>query len=157
VLLFASLSISLRVAISLRVRVSSQGNLSTVFDMGGILGGIVAGGASDYSGKRGVVSCVMLLLCLPALQLYSSVASVGLAVNIIVMFIVGVLVNGPYTLISSAVAADLGNHPSLKGNPKAMSTVTGIIDGCGSVGAALQGVLIGLVGNRIGWSNGTGM
>jgi len=138
---------------SLHYSDTAAGNLSTVFDMGGILGGIVAGGASDRSGKRGLVSCVMLLLCLPALQLYNSVASAGIAVNIIVMFLVGVLVNGPYTLISSAVAADLGNHPSLKGNPKAMSTVTGIIDGCGSVGAALQGVLIGMVGNRIGWGN----
>ena len=66
----------------------------------------------------------------------------------------GVLVNGPYTLVSSAVAADLGSHPSLRGNPKAMSTVTGIIDGCGSVGAALQGVIIGLAGKRMGWTKG---
>lgn len=34
-----------------------------------------------------------------------------------------------------------------------MSTVTGIIDGSGSVGAALQGVIIGLLGKRMGWSN----
>jgi hypothetical protein len=35
-------------------------------------------------------------------------------------------------------AADLRSHDSLRGNPKAMSTVTGIIDGTGSIGAALQ-------------------
>ena len=27
----------------------------------------------------------------------------------------GILVNGPYCLITTAVSADLGNHPSLKG------------------------------------------
>ncbi len=95
--------------------------------------------ASDYSGKRGVVCAGLMLLCLPGLWLYSEVAATSLGVNIVFLFIVGVLVNGPYTLVSSAVAADLGNHPSLKGNPKAMSTVTGIIDGAGSIGAALQG------------------
>lgn len=60
----------------------------------------------------------MLILCVPGLFAYNALAAHGAAYNVIFMFIVGVLVNGPYTLISSAVAADLGQHPSLKGNPK---------------------------------------
>ena len=32
-----------------------------------------------------------------------------------------------------------------------MSTVTGIIDGTGSLGAALQGVLIGAISDWLGW------
>lgn len=86
-----------------------------------------------------MVCAGVMLLCLPGLWLYSLLARSALGVNIVFLFLVGVLVNGPYTLVSSAVAADLGNHPLLKGNPKAMSTVTGIIDGAGSIGAALQG------------------
>ena len=38
-----------------------------------------------------------------------------------------------------------GTHQSLKGNARATATVTGIIDGTGSIGAALQGVLIPLI------------
>jgi MFS family permease len=132
---------------------TQSGNLSTVYDMGGVAGGVLAGYASDWTGKRGLVSVTMLLLSLPGLWVYSFLAGYGLALNITLMFLVGILVNGPYTLISGVVAADLGSHPSLKGNPKAMSTVTGIIDGAGSVGAALQGVVIGLAGQKIGWTN----
>jgi len=132
---------------------TQAGNLSTLFDIGGVAGGIIAGWASDRSGKSGVVSFVMLLLCLPGLYVYQAIAGYGIVGNVLLMFLVGVLVNGPYTLISSAVAADLGSHPSLMGNPKAMSTVTGIIDGSGSVGAALQGVIIGVLGKKMGWTN----
>ena len=46
----------------------------------------------------------------------------------------GYLVNGPYALITTAVSADLGTHKSLKGNSKALATVTAIIDGTGSIG-----------------------
>ena len=58
------------------------------------------------------------------------------------MLMVGALVNGPYALITTAVSADLGQHKSLRGDATLMSTVTAIIDGCGSVGAAMQGYLV---------------
>jgi len=48
--------------------------------------------------------------------------------------ICGALVNGPYCLITTAVSADLGTHPSLQGNKMALATVTAIIDGTGSMG-----------------------
>uniref|UniRef100_A0A8D2LLY0 Uncharacterized protein n=1 Tax=Varanus komodoensis TaxID=61221 RepID=A0A8D2LLY0_VARKO len=50
------------------------------------------------------------------------------------LIICGGLVNGPYALITTAVSADLGTHESLQRNAKALSTVTAIIDGTGSVG-----------------------
>lgn len=79
------------------------------------------------------------------------------------LLVCGGLVNGPYSLITTAVSADLvswftsdsspwihpglltqsehsclfwpqGTHKSLKGNARALSTVTAIIDGTGSVG-----------------------
>ena len=48
--------------------------------------------------------------------------------------VLGFLVNGPYALITTAVSADLGTHECLQGNAKALSTVTAIIDGTGSIG-----------------------
>lgn len=50
----------------------------------------------------------------------------------------GFFVNGPYALITTAVSADLGTHEVLKGNSKALSTVTAIIDGTGSIGLYLK-------------------
>jgi len=55
-------------------------------------------------------------------------------VNIALLVVAGGLVNGPYALITTAVSAELGTHSSLKGNSKALSTVTSIIDGTGSIG-----------------------
>ena len=63
--------------------------------------------------------------------------------NIVLMMITGMFVNGPYALITTAVSADLGTHSSLKGISRALATVTAIIDGTGSVGAALGPLLTG--------------
>lgn len=66
------------------------------------------------------------------------------------LLVCGGLVNGPYALITTAVSADLGTHKSLKGNARALSTVTAIIDGTGSVGAAVGPLLAGLLSAQ-GW------
>lgn len=47
---------------------------------------------------------------------------------------VGLLVNGPYALITTAVSTELGTHQSLRGSARALATVTAIIDGTGSIG-----------------------
>ena len=56
--------------------------------------------------------------------------------------------NGPYALITTAVSADLGTHPSLGSDSKALATVTAIIDGTGSIGAAVGPFLAGFVTSR---------
>ena len=55
----------------------------------------------------------------------------------------GFFIGGPSSLISTAISADLGTHASLAGNAKALSTVTGIIDGTGSLGAAVAQYAVG--------------
>ncbi|XP_009696174.1 PREDICTED: sugar phosphate exchanger 2, partial [Cariama cristata] len=128
------------------------GDLSTLFDVGGILGGIFAGLISDYSGGRATTCCVMLVIAAPMLFLYNHVGQNGIGTSIAMLIVCGALVNGPYALITTAVSADLGTHESLKGNAKALSTVTAIIDGTGSVGAALGPLLAGLI-SPTGWNN----
>lgn len=67
------------------------------------------------------------------------------------MFVTGMFVNGPYALITTAVSADLGTHKSLKGNSRALATVTAIIDGTGSIGAAVGPLLTGYISAK-SWS-----
>uniref|UniRef100_A0A673YYB1 Solute carrier family 37 member 1 n=1 Tax=Salmo trutta TaxID=8032 RepID=A0A673YYB1_SALTR len=122
------------------------GELSTLFDVGGIVGGILAGVISDKLGKRATTCAVMLLLAAPTV---SQSLSLGLA--LCMLLVCGGLVNGPYALITTAVSADLGTHKSLKGNSRALSTVTAIIDGTGSVGAAIGPLLAGVLSSR-GWN-----
>ncbi|GLU05523.1 hypothetical protein SLE2022_226200 [Rubroshorea leprosula] len=82
--------------------------------------------------------------------LYRSYGNVSQNVNILLMMVAGLLVNGPYALITTAVSADLGTHSSLKGTSRALATVTAIIDGTGSVGAALGPLLTGFLSTK-GW------
>uniref|UniRef100_A0A8C6YUM0 Glucose-6-phosphate exchanger SLC37A2 n=1 Tax=Nothoprocta perdicaria TaxID=30464 RepID=A0A8C6YUM0_NOTPE len=124
------------------------GDLSTLFDVGGILGGIIAGLVSDYTGGRATTCCVMLVVAAP---MVGGVTPVALSPPAM-LIVCGGLVNGPYALITTAVSADLGTHESLQGNAKALSTVTAIIDGTGSVGAALGPLLAGLI-SPTGWNN----
>ncbi|KAK2532693.1 Slc37a2, partial [Columba guinea] len=128
------------------------GDLSTLFDVGGILGGIFAGLISDYTGGRATTCCVMLVIAAPMLFLYNHVGQNGIGTSIAMLIVCGALVNGPYALITTAVSADLGTHESLKGNAKALSTVTAIIDGTGSIGAALGPLLAGII-SPTGWNN----
>lgn len=65
----------------------------------------------------------------------------------ILLFFAGVLLGGPANLISTAISADLGTHPSLNGNTQALATVTGIIDGTGSIGAAISQYIVGVLAN----------
>jgi OPA family glycerol-3-phosphate transporter-like MFS transporter 1/2 len=55
-------------------------------------------------------------------------------------------VNGPYSLITTAVSAELGTHESLRNSEKALATVTSVIDGFGSIGAAVGPLLAGFIG-----------
>uniref|UniRef100_A0A8C1QMN8 Glucose-6-phosphate exchanger SLC37A1-like n=1 Tax=Cyprinus carpio TaxID=7962 RepID=A0A8C1QMN8_CYPCA len=126
------------------------GDLSTLFDVGGIVGGILAGVISDKMGKRATTCAVMLLLAAPTVYTFRCVTFISLFTVVCMLLVCGGLVNGPYALITTAVSADLGTHKSLKGNARALSTVTAIIDGTGSVGAAVGPLLAGLLSAQ-GW------
>ncbi|XP_036302571.1 glucose-6-phosphate exchanger SLC37A1 [Pipistrellus kuhlii] len=128
------------------------GELSTLFDVGGIFGGILAGVISDRLEKRASTCGLMLLLAAPTLYIFSTISRMGLEATVAMLLLCGALVSGPYALITTAVSADLGTHKSLKGNSHALATVTAIIDGTGSVGAALGPLLAGLI-SPSGWNN----
>ncbi|KAK3221829.1 hypothetical protein Dsin_008854 [Dipteronia sinensis] len=130
----------------------TAGILSIIFDFGGVLGGILAGLISDLIEARAVTSVAFLLLSIPSLILYRAYGNLSMVSNITLMFLSGLLVNAPYSLITTAVAADLGTQDSIKGNSRALATVTAIIDGTGSVGAALGPLLAGYISTR-GWNS----
>ncbi|KAL4127476.1 hypothetical protein QTP88_011645 [Uroleucon formosanum] len=132
---------------------SQSADLSTLFDVGGIFGGIAAGIFSDMFGKSACTCAVMLFLAIPSLYAYNLLSSVSLIVNIALLVVAGGLVNGPYALITTAVSAELGTHSSLKGNSKALSTVTSIIDGTGSIGAAVGPLLAAYISDLFDWTS----
>ncbi|XP_037944918.1 glucose-6-phosphate exchanger SLC37A2-like [Teleopsis dalmanni] len=118
--------------------------LSTTFDVGGIIGAIAAGGISDKTGMPATVCMVMLLVASPVLLLYQAFGSASMEISIVLLILGGIMVNGPYALITTAVSAELGTHSTVEGNAKALATVTAIIDGTGSIGAAVGPLLAGV-------------
>jgi sugar phosphate permease len=65
-------------------------------------------------------------------------------VNAVLMGVVGFFIGGAANIISAAICADMGRLDELRGNSEALATVTGIVDGTGSVGAGKKRVLIWL-------------
>ncbi|PKA60679.1 Putative glycerol-3-phosphate transporter 1 [Apostasia shenzhenica] len=128
----------------------AAGILSTLFDVGGVIGGVLAGHISDHLDARAITSTSFMFCSIPVLFLYHTYGSISLFWNATLMILAGLFVNGPYALITTAVSADLGTHGSLKGNSRALATVTAIIDGTGSVGAAIGPLLTGYL-STISW------
>ncbi|XP_026313893.1 glucose-6-phosphate exchanger SLC37A2-like, partial [Hyposmocoma kahamanoa] len=127
--------------------------LSTVFDVGGIAGAILAGLVADCTGCPALVCGVFYIVCAPMLFVYERWGASSYGVNVILLIVNGALVNGPYALITTAVAAELGTHSTLVGNSQALATVTAIIDGTGSIGAAVGPMMAGVVSSTGSWTH----
>lgn len=68
------------------------------------------------------------------------------------MTVTGAFIGGPANMISAAITADLGRQEILADNDQALSTVTGIVDGTGSFGAAIGQILIPVIQKSFDWS-----
>jgi sugar phosphate permease len=133
-----------------------QSNLiSTLYDVGMMPGGIIVGYVSDlYGGRRACVIVTFMFLLVPLLILFSQAADTLPALALLVLLgFMGVLVGGPNNIITSAVSADLAEHPDVKGNSRALGTVTGIINGSGSITAAIGLLFIGPMQVSWGWDS----
>ena len=111
----------------------------TAFELAGLLGPILIGIASDkYFGARRMPACVLslvvLTLCLglfvPAMQSGSLYMVVGL------LFMMGLTLYGPDSMISGSAAIDFGSKDGA-------ASSAGFVNGCGSIGAILGGLLPG--------------
>ncbi|MCY1281183.1 Membrane sensor protein UhpC [compost metagenome] len=110
----------------------------TAFEVAGLVGPILIGLASDkLFGARRFPACVIsllgLTLCLalfvPTMQSGNVLLVVGL------LFMMGLTLYGPDSMISSSAAIDFGKGTA--------GTASGFVNGCGSVGAILGGLLPG--------------
>jgi sugar phosphate permease len=119
-------------------------------------GGIICGFVSDlYGGRRACVCATMMILLIPLLLVLAFyMDTIPVVTLLILLCIMGCLVGGPNNIITSAVAADLADDPSIKGSNKALSTVTGIINGSGSVTAAFGQMAIPVL---YGWGKDAGV
>ncbi|XP_038609720.1 sugar phosphate exchanger 3 [Tachyglossus aculeatus] len=124
--------------------------LSIWYDVGGIIGGTLQGFISDVLQKRAPVLAASLLLAIGALVGYSRSPN-DKSINALLMAVTGFFIGGPSNMISSAISADLGRQELVRGSSEALATVTGIVDGTGSIGAAVGQYLVSLIQENLGW------
>ncbi|XP_061523867.1 sugar phosphate exchanger 3 [Phycodurus eques] len=124
--------------------------LSMWYDVGGIIGGTVQGLVTDFLGKRAPVLAISLTLAMASLVGYSHSPN-DKTINAVLLAITGFFIGGPSNMISSAISADLGRQEAIRGSREALATVTGIVDGTGSIGAAGGQYLVSLIESKLGW------
>ena len=128
--------------------------ISTLYDFGMMPGGIIVGVVSDaMGGRRGCVIVVFLLLLCPLLMVMALFADTLNTFTLMVMLAtMGILIGGPNNIVTSAVAADLAEHPSIRGSKSALGTVVGLINGSGSFVACLGQMAVPMITDTFGWS-----
>lgn len=124
----------------------SSGYLSTSFEIGGALGAAGLGYISDRSGRsRAALSALSIAGLAVALLLYALLPAADALLHFALMALIGALLFGPDALLSGAAAQDAGG-------PNDAATAAGIVNGMGSCGALLQGVITVAVQQAFGWN-----
>ena len=125
-------------------------SLSNCFDVGGVIGTIITGVLSDLLVCRSPVVSFSLIMSMALVYLYQAFAS-DCITNVVLMLLIGATLVGPASLITSVISTDLGRNERIAGDTAAVATVSGIIDGTGSLGAALGQFLVGSISKYYGW------
>merc|ERR1711935_8875 len=129
--------------------------MGSLYSVGMMPGGIIVGYASDFfGGRRALVIGVfmgLLIVFLAIFAKFSEAEDLNPGVLLFMLACMGILVGGPNNIITSAVAADLSSHPSVRGSSKSLGTVTGLINGCGAITAAIGLLAIGPLQEAFGW------
>lgn len=128
--------------------VSEAGYMSSVYELIGFFGVIIAGYASDkiFGSKRfSTVSIMMIGLGLACL-IHPYMIPYGKIATIISIALIGIATYGPDSLICTAGSMDVGGK-------KGAAMAAGIINGMGSIGQMFSGYVVVLVSENYGWDN----
>lgn len=117
-----------------------------VFEVGGIVGAIFAGIASDrlFQSRRAPIVVWMMAGLAIVAYFYGTISTWGRIANAAGITLIGFLIYGPDSVTSGAAPVDFGSK-------RAASAAAGFVNGLGSIGAALSGVVIGYVSKKYGW------
>ena len=132
----------------LKYNTGEAGYTSIAFDVAGVFGVILAGLISDrlFKSRRAPPAVLMMLLLAGATFAYTEISGLGKMENLISIAVLGFLLYGPDALISGVAAVDFGHG-------RASALAAGFVNGLGSFGGALSGVVVGYVSELYGWSS----
>ena len=127
---------------------STAGYTSSVYELMGIVGVLVAGYASDklFQARRFPVGALMLYGLAISLLLHPTLAEFGLWANAASIGIIGILTFGPDALMSGAAAMDIGSQ-------RGAATAAGLVNCMGSCGQLVSPLLVAYVADQYGWDS----
>src|SRR5207237_739130 len=130
----------------LNTGMAQSGVVSSMFELAGAPGALIAGYVSDkLLGSRRVPVCVVCLIVLGAALFMLDRFKADRWVLGGSLFVIGFLLFAADSLIVGVSAVDFGTK-------KGASTAAGLINGVGSIGGMLGGSVPGFVNQRWGWS-----
>jgi len=123
-----------------------EGDISSLLaamELGQLIGAVVLGLVSDKIKSRPLAITFGFFFSVVFLSITSiTPPHVNKHVFLVFFFLTGFGLGGPASLISGAVSSDLGKTLMETQNINAISTITGIMKGCGAAGAAATQLLI---------------
>ena len=122
--------------------------IAILYDIGTIIGCFGFGFLSDWFYAKRAPVCFAGLLLATVFHTFLVFVDNNIML-LIVIFVLGVLTGGISGVICGAMCADLAKRPELK-SEESIATVSGIVDGTGSLGAALGQLGIGYL-QALGW------
>jgi sugar phosphate permease len=125
---------------------TEAGFIASAFDAGGVVGVLAMGPWSDRSRfTRPGLSALWLVGLAAALGVYALLGRSGIVANVLLLGLIGALLFGPDSLLSGAAAMDAGGE-------RAAATSAGFVNGLGSLGAVLQGLVVPGIAFHFGWT-----
>lgn len=128
--------------------VNDAGYISSVYELIGFFGVILAGYASDklFGSKRFSTVTIMMVGLAVVCLLHPYMVTFGKAGVIVSIALIGIATYGPDSLICTAGAMDVGGK-------KGSGMAAGIINGTGSVGQMFSGFIVVAINEAYGWDN----
>jgi len=123
---------------SLHYDPSLSGYLSTSFELGGAIGTPLIGFISDQymNGRRDLTAGIFMSGAAVSLSACIVLSTWGPLLNAICMFLTGILVIGPDSVLSGTIAQDIGQRSGL--GKSAVGSVAGLLNSIGSAGSIFQ-------------------
>ncbi|MDR0417849.1 MAG: MFS transporter [Puniceicoccales bacterium] len=122
-----------------------SGAQSSLFELTGAFGGILAGWASDqiFKGQRNRTSFYFMIILITLLFLFWKMSGLSQSINTMFLFLMGFFIYGPQTLVGIS-GAELGSK-------RAAAAANGLTGTFGYLGGAVSGVGVGKVADLWGW------
>lgn len=132
----------------------AAGLVAVTFEIGGVAGAAIVGFLLDsyFKGRDLVCAATYLALCTLSLVLFSLTSSWGLFFNCLFMIIAGAGNCGVDPVLSGTLSIKMANfYGESEGVPAPTAQLAGFINGLGSLGSIIEGVMIGLIADAYGW------